>query len=60
MASVDARARFAELRASLRLPIVVAPMFLVSGPDIVIAAARSGVVGAFPAPNARTIEIFEQ
>ncbi len=56
----NARARFAELRASLRLPIAVAPMFLVSGPDIVIAAARSGVIGAFPAPNARTIDVFEE
>ncbi len=55
----DARARFAELRAKLRLPVVVAPMFLVSGPDIVIAACRAGVIGAFPAPNARTIDDFE-
>lgn len=56
----DARARFTELRATLRLPIAVAPMFLVSGPDIVTASARAGVVGAFPAPNARTIDIFEE
>lgn len=58
--SKKARARFGELRASLRMPIVVAPMFLVSGPDIVIAAARAGVIGSFPAPNARSIDIFEQ
>lgn len=38
----------------LRLPVVAAPMFLVSGPDMVIAAARSGIVGAFPTPNCRT------
>lgn len=56
----DARARFAELRASLRLPIAVAPMFLVSGPDIVTASARAGVVGAFPSTNARTLDIFEE
>ncbi len=37
-----------------RLPIVSAPMFLVSGPELVVAAARSGVVGAFPSPNCRT------
>ncbi len=42
------------------MPIVVAPMFLVSGPDIVIAAARSGVVGAFPSTNARSIDTFEE
>lgn len=41
---------------SLRLPVMVAPMFLVSGPDMVIAAARSGVIGAFPTPNCRTTE----
>jgi len=38
-----------------RLPVVVAPMFLVSGPEMVLAACRSGVVGAFPTPNARPI-----
>lgn len=48
------------MRASLRLPIVVAPMFLVSGPDLVTAACRSGVIGSFPAPNARTIDVFEE
>ena len=56
----ESRARFAEIRASLRVPVVVAPMFLVSGPDIVTAAARSGVVGSFPAPNARSIDTFEE
>jgi nitronate monooxygenase len=40
----------------LRLPVVAAPMFLVSGPDMVIAAARAGIVGAFPTPNCRTAE----
>ncbi|MGO4382666.1 NAD(P)H-dependent flavin oxidoreductase [Specibacter sp. RAF43] len=38
----------------LRLPIVAAPMFLVSGPELVLAACGSGVVGSFPAPNCRT------
>jgi nitronate monooxygenase len=42
------------------MPIVVAPMFLVSGPDIVTASARAGVIGAFPSTNARTIDIFEE
>lgn len=44
-----------ELIASLRLPVMVAPMFLISGPDMVIAAGKAGLLGAFPAPNARTI-----
>ncbi len=46
----------ADIRRGLRLPVVAAPMFLVSGPDMVLAACRSGVVGAFPTPNARSIE----
>lgn len=45
-----------EILQRLRLPVVAAPMFLVSGPDMVIAAARSGIVGAFPTPNCRTSE----
>lgn len=44
----------------LRLPVVAAPMFLISGPEMVIAAARSGVVGAFPTPNCRTVEQLDQ
>ncbi|MEQ8696169.1 MAG: nitronate monooxygenase [Bauldia litoralis] len=43
----------------LRIPAFAAPMFLVSGPDLVVAACRSGVVGSFPAPNARTTEILD-
>lgn len=38
----------------MRLPVVAAPMFLVSGPDLVIAACKAGVIGSFPAPNCRT------
>ncbi|MCG8150614.1 nitronate monooxygenase, partial [Pimelobacter simplex] len=40
----------------LRLPVVAAPMFLISGPDLVVAACRSGVIGSFPSPNCRTVE----
>ena len=41
------------LRGSLTLPVVAAPMFIVSGPDLVIAQCLAGVVGSFPALNAR-------
>jgi nitronate monooxygenase len=44
----------------MRLPLIAAPMFLVSGPDIVLAACAAGICGAFPAPNARSIEALEQ
>jgi nitronate monooxygenase len=37
----------------LRLPVIAAPMFIVSGPELVIAQLRSGIVGSFPALNAR-------
>ena len=37
----------------LRLPVVAAPMFIVSGPDLVIAQCKAGIVGSFPALNAR-------
>ena len=56
---MNPRERFRDLRATLRLPVVVAPMFLVSGPEVVIASCRAGVIGSFPAPNARTIDDFE-
>ena len=44
------------LLAGLRLPVVAAPMFLVSGPELVVAASRAGIVGSFPAPNCRTLD----
>jgi nitronate monooxygenase len=43
---------------TLRVPVVAAPMFLISGPELVLAACRSGIVGAFPTPNARPIEVL--
>src|SRR4051812_41818870 len=42
----------------LRLPIFAAPMFLVSGPDLVIAASMAGIVGAFPNNNVRTTDEY--
>ncbi len=45
---------------ALRLPVFAAPMFLVSGPDLVVAACAAGIVGAFPTPNARPIEVLER
>ena len=40
----------------LRLPIIGAPMFIASGPELVIAQCKAGIVGAFPALNARPAE----
>ncbi len=49
----------AEFPSSLRVPVVAAPMFLISGPDLVLAACKAGIAGAFPTPNARPIEVLE-
>ena len=53
MSTID---RVNALKSKLRLPVISAPMFLVSGPDMVIAACKSGVMGSLPGPNARSIE----
>jgi nitronate monooxygenase len=41
------------LQGNLRLPVIGAPMFIVSTPDLVIAQCKAGIVGSFPALNAR-------
>ena len=38
---------------NLRLPVIGSPLFIVSGPELVIAQCKAGVVGSFPALNAR-------
>jgi nitronate monooxygenase len=45
-----------SLAGRLRLPAIAAPMFLVSGPDLVVETCRSGLIGTFPALNQRTSE----
>ncbi|WP_441279524.1 NAD(P)H-dependent flavin oxidoreductase [Tardiphaga sp. 172_B4_N1_3] len=50
-------ARFTEtVRRRLSVPLVAAPMFRVSGPELVIAACKAGVIGSFPTANCRTDE----
>ncbi|MGY8666012.1 nitronate monooxygenase family protein [Bradyrhizobium sp. UFLA05-109] len=48
----------AILEGRLRLPAIAAPMFLTSGPDLVVSACRSGILGTFPALNQRTSDGF--
>jgi nitronate monooxygenase len=50
----------ARIRGRLRLPLIAAPMFLVSGVDLVVAACRNGVIGAFPTVNCRSPEQLDQ
>nr|NDG60552.1 nitronate monooxygenase [Betaproteobacteria bacterium] len=49
-----------QLKAKLRIPVIAAPLFIVSNPDLVIAQCTAGVVGSFPALNARPIEVLER
>jgi len=44
---------------NLRMPVVGAPLFIVSGPELVIAQCKAGVVGSFPALNARPGPVLE-
>lgn len=50
----------ASLIDNLKLPVIVAPMFLISGPKLVIECCKNGVIGTFPALNQRTTEGFEE
>lgn len=47
--------KLAKIKSRLRLPVIAAPMFLVSGPQLVLAACRAGIMAALPGPNGRTI-----
>ncbi|PCC98612.1 NAD(P)H-dependent flavin oxidoreductase [Halopseudomonas pelagia] len=49
----------AVLQNSLKLPVICSPLFIISNPDLVIAQCKAGVVGSFPALNARPAEELE-
>jgi len=50
----------ASLQKGLALPVICAPMFIVSNPDLVIAQCRGGLIGSFPALNARPKEALDE
>lgn len=50
----------ASLQAGLKLPVIAAPMFLVSGPDLVVECCNAGVIGTFPSLNQRTTEGYRE
>ena len=54
--TLPARDTLSRFRDRLTLPLIAAPMFLVSGVELVVAACRNGVIGAFPTVNCREIE----
>ncbi len=49
-----------QLTDRLSLPVIAAPMFLISGPDLVVECCKNGIVGTFPALNQRSSEGFEE
>ena len=50
----------ASIRARLRLPVIAAPLFIVSNAKLVIEQCRAGVVGSFPSLNARPKELLDE
>lgn len=48
------------LKNNLRVPVVGAPLFIVSGPELVIAQCKAGIVGSFPALNARPAPVLDE
>jgi nitronate monooxygenase len=49
-----------SLQHGLKLPVIAAPMFLVSGPDLVVETCNAGVIGTFPSLNQRTTEGYRE
>ena len=50
----------ASLVGTLELPVIGSPLFIVSGPELVIAQCKAGIVGSFPALNARPVEKLDE
>ena len=49
-----------SLQGKLRLPVIGSPLFIVSGPALVIAQCKAGIIGAFPALNARPASLLDE
>ncbi|RDW20019.1 nitronate monooxygenase [Oceanobacillus arenosus] len=49
-----------RLKQQMKIPVIMAPMFLISNPEMVIRACEAGIIGTFPALNARSTEILDQ
>ncbi len=48
------------LKDKLRIPVIASPLFIISNPDLVIAQCKAGIVGSFPALNARPADQLER
>lgn len=49
-----------HIKDNISIPVIGAPLFLVSGPDLVIAQCKAGIIGSFPALNARPQHVLEE
>ncbi|SDT95698.1 NAD(P)H-dependent flavin oxidoreductase [Halopseudomonas salegens] len=49
-----------ELKAQLDIPVIASPLFIISNPALVAAQCKSGIVGSFPALNARPAEVLDE
>ena len=49
-----------KIQDNISVPIIGAPLFLVSGPDLVIAQCKAGIIGSFPALNARPQHVLDE
>ena len=48
-----------HIKDNLSIPVIGSPLFLVSGPELVIAQCKAGIIGSFPALNARPQHVLE-
>ena len=49
-----------HIKENISMPVIGAPLFLVSGPDLVIAQCKAGIIGSFPALNARPQHVLDE
>ena len=57
---MSAKDKFDAIKTKLRIPVVGSPMFIVSNPALVTAQCKAGIIGSFPALNARPAELLDQ
>jgi nitronate monooxygenase len=50
----------AQFKNRLSIPVIGSPLFIISGPELVMAQCRAGIIGSFPSLNARPIAQFEE
>lgn len=48
------------LLSQMRLPVIAAPLFIISNPDLVIAQCKAGIIGSFPSLNARPLDMLDE